>query len=64
MGGCRKESLLQAEGASYKNYDVDGAQTVRGRNVFVCFGGERGLLFTVVRGLLLVVVSLFVEHGL
>ena len=42
MGGCRKESLLQAEGASYKNYDVDGAQTVRGRNVFVCFGGEGG----------------------
>lgn len=41
MGKYRKKSLLQAEGASHKSYDVAGAQTVRKEMcLFVCFGGE------------------------
>lgn len=41
MGEYRKKSLLQAEGASHKSYDVARAQTFRGEMcLFVCFGGK------------------------
>lgn len=43
MGGCRKESLLQAEGASYKSYDVEEHRLLGEEMcLFVCFGGEVG----------------------
>lgn len=40
MGERRKENLSQAEGTSCKSNEVSGAQTARGRNVLVWFGGE------------------------